>query len=184
MKHLITHFLLFAAILSCSLLFHSCTKTPDEPDPVPTPTPCTNCLPPITTEGKGTFGCKVNGNVWLTKGAWGNPATVMRYSDTLLNIYGFNDKDKSTVALYLSPVLDSGFYNFQTAPFTYSSVAYSPSYNQSETFSSSPATVGFLKIIKFQPYTTGIISGTFEFDVYNSEGDTLHITEGRFDLHF
>jgi hypothetical protein len=73
MKHTITLFLLTASFICCSLLFHSCTKTPDEPEPDPTPTPCTNCLPPITTEGKNTFGCKVNGKIWLPKGGGGSP---------------------------------------------------------------------------------------------------------------
>ena len=53
MKNILTILVSVAIILS---LASSCKKE-KMPD----------ALPPITTEGKGTFGCKINGEIWIPK---------------------------------------------------------------------------------------------------------------------
>jgi hypothetical protein len=183
MKHIITHFLLFAAILSCSLLFHSCTKTPDEPDPDTTPKPCTNCLPPITTEGKNTFGCKVNGKIWLPKGGKGIPGTRLSYFDSNLAIIADNYSTDRYLNINIEPIYDTGYYDFTITNLSSSRGVYQ---NGDFTlfFISKPITTGYLHLTRFEPTSTGIVSGTFAFDAYNDKGDTVNITEGRFDLHF
>ena len=59
MKYLYILFVLlsFLIFISCDDLF------PDPPPPT---------LPEITTEAKGTFGCYINGELWLPKGGGGN----------------------------------------------------------------------------------------------------------------
>jgi hypothetical protein len=62
MKHLLPATLLTFSMVCCL----SCQK-----EPAPTATPIEiidyNVLPPITHEGKNTFGCKVNGEVWVPR---------------------------------------------------------------------------------------------------------------------
>jgi hypothetical protein len=53
----------YIIILFCSIIL-SCCKDSDPPTPTP---PVEEQLPPITTTGAGTFGCKVNGKVWVAK---------------------------------------------------------------------------------------------------------------------
>ncbi len=52
-----------------ALLLPACHK--DAPDPpVPPPVVLPDTLPPLTTVGANTFGCKVNGKLWLPKADW------------------------------------------------------------------------------------------------------------------
>ena len=174
--------LLFA--LLCCTTFQSCTKPPDDnPAPGPKPTPCSNCLPPVTTEGKGTFGCKVNGKVWLPKGSWGSPATRIEYFNDNLMINGYRSSDETKVNINVKPIYDTGYYDFSTFNFESSRGLYR-NVTLTINYRAQPITKGYVHLLRFDPYIKGIISGTFEFDAYNSEGDTVHITEGRFDLYF
>jgi hypothetical protein len=44
-------------------------------------------LPPITSEGKNTFGCRVNGKVWLPEKSWRGPAFGIQFVDNIwLNV--------------------------------------------------------------------------------------------------
>ena len=68
-------------------------------------------LPPITMEGKNTFGCLVNGKVFVSKGRIGNVgayAEVQYAQDTIgVNLYAMNSEaDQSFVfSFYDSPDL-------------------------------------------------------------------------------
>ena len=68
-------------------------------------------LPPITMEGKNTFGCLVNGKVFVSKGRIGNVGTyaeVQYVQDTIgVNLYAMNSEaDQSFVfSFYDSPDL-------------------------------------------------------------------------------
>lgn len=172
-------------VLGCFLvLFISCEKPP-LPGPQPQlPALCDTCLPAITTQGLGTFGCRVNGKPWLPKGSWGNPSKVLRYNDELLNIYGYNTDYNSTVAFSFKVIKDTGYYNLESYPFKYSEVAFSPKGIRTDDYNSNPAASGYLHILHFDPFYKGIISGTFAFDAFNDAGDTVHITDGRFDFYF
>lgn len=52
-------------------------------------------LPPVTMEGRNTFGCFVNGKLWLAEGRLGKSgiyAEIYKRPDTLaVNIYSSND---------------------------------------------------------------------------------------------
>lgn len=174
---------LFAAVLlSLPLFLTSCKKTtPDKPNTPVTPPTCDTCLPDITTSGKGTFGCKVNGKIWLTKGGWLSPATTLGYFNQELTVVGYNSDYEQRVNISLKPLIDSGFYAFETTNFSTSRVLYRM--DENNLFTKEPVSKGYIYIKRFD-LLTGVISGTFAFDAYNSRGDTVHITEGRFDLRF
>lgn len=56
----------FAVLICClfaATLFYSCFK--DGKLSIPSSQPVADVLPPITQEGKNTFGCLLNGKVWL-----------------------------------------------------------------------------------------------------------------------
>jgi hypothetical protein len=66
MKKKNTIWLLLIALFS--ICMPACKKTKIDPVPVP----AIDQLPPITQTGANTFGCLINGNVWLPKGYDGN----------------------------------------------------------------------------------------------------------------
>lgn len=51
---------LWLLLIALCGLFTACKKTV-----TPIPTPIVEQLPPATQEGKNTFGCLINGNVWV-----------------------------------------------------------------------------------------------------------------------
>src|SRR5688572_4991119 len=75
----------------------------------------TEKLPPITTEGKNTLGCLINGKVWLPVTSFlqgGIYAELQTVVDTVgINIYGDNAKadDGITISLFDSPTLQTDF---------------------------------------------------------------------------
>jgi hypothetical protein len=157
----------------------SCYKeTP--PKPV-TPPPCDTCLPAVTTSGKNTFGCRVNGKVWLPKAGSFNPGQWVEYFDKALTIHGYNEDKEEAVDIAFGAVLDTGMYvatntalknrwgRFVTDGF-------------SKYFWADTMRVGYMHVLRFE-LTSGFMAGTFAFDAYTHQGDTVHITDGRFDLH-
>ncbi len=66
-------------------------------------------LPPITTEGKGTFGCYVNGNLFLPEApsGYGNGIRAELFKNSTLtsvNIYAGNSSTKQT---FIIAILDN-----------------------------------------------------------------------------
>ena len=50
-------------------------------------------------------------------------------------------------------------------------------------YSTTSAITGELKIT-YHNYNQAILSGTFWFDAINSNGEIVHVREGRFDMHY
>ncbi len=176
-----------AAILLLPLLISSC-KQPDETSPpqLPKQTFCDTCLPPITTTGKKTFGCKVNGKVWLPKRGWTKPDMYADYYNNELIIYGYNDITTERLGFSIKPIADTATFTFPNGHLESGVGAYSLIRDSRVIqFVSNPLNRGKIEILRFD-LERGIFSGTFEFDVYDeynqSNGDTIHITEGRFDI--
>ena len=185
----------FAFALSISLTH--CNKTTVDP----------NGLPPETQTGAGTFACKINGVVWKYKDPdpkWlsTNPKTRWSFDPNrlsgFLEIYGWKYSDGKNSDDYLVLAADSlllfkekairhffanygvSFTNFlakkgECANFNSSGVN-----DTTKNFNSS----GKL-IISRLDQNAKIISGTFSCDIYQSGcGDTLKITDGRFDIKY
>jgi hypothetical protein len=139
-------------------------------------------LPPITMEGKNTFGCLVNGKVWLPDGSkFADPVIAFYDSSTLtqrwaLDISSINvDHDSG----FLLSVIDNSIlmdheYNLNDT------ITYAYYRNGACVYEDSHVVEGRLKILKINPQ---IVAGTFEFTSFNpSCGDTVKVTKGRFDI--
>ena len=169
------------------LLNAKCKK--DKPDPPAV-------LPPITQEGKNTFGCKVNGEVWVPYykcGGTGNPCGEIAVDVYPLIIQnklpvqidiniGKRDKDNSQSYFQISTPINTGIFTIgdkvDSIAFKYvkpGSIEYReiPGMDSNNNF-----------IITKLDTTNKIISGTFEATLYASATDSVKITEGRFDLKF
>jgi hypothetical protein len=153
-------------------------------------TPPQQQLPPITTEGKNTFGCLVNGEVWLPEV---KPFQMFVYP--LTSGYEFelfhvaanklvkNSQDEFIFAdvIVLNANLNSTgsiiLNNLNNSYARYSNILTGCSYEVDS------IQTGTLNILKYDTINF-IISGTFEFTVGTGGCDTIKITEGRFDLKY
>ena len=151
-------------------------------------------LPPITQTGANTFGCLVNGIAWLPNGRkpqYGGP-NPRTYVDPTFQGGRFS----ITASKYKIPVstISVGSANCTSAGVFYFTNDFNGGgYSQSvlgslacELSTSDLGTykTGFLNLTKYD-LTTGIFSGTFEFTLYSPQslcGDTIKITDGRFDI--
>jgi hypothetical protein len=180
---------LFLSSVIC--LSPSCKKHDDTVDPL-------SQLPPATTTGANTFGCLVNGQVFIPHAVAnpGNNSTQCNYIYTnggyYLTVAASNDNNSSyivNVALNTNLLAISegqtlklenrnvagkacGLYGFVNASII--------------TYQTTTIVSGQLHITKFDQ-TNQIISGTFNFnairtDILNS--DTVHVTDGRFDMKY
>ena len=181
--------MLCTLIMLC-FCFASCKKT-NAPD---TPKTELEKLPPITQTGANTFGCLVNGVAWLPNGS--KPQTggsnIQIYVDPTFqggvfsvggNKYKIPD---SHISISSGGCTNIGVYNL-------SSNLNAASYYQTKlgSFACELSTTdigcykyGYFEITKYD-LATGIFSGTFVFKLYNPQslcGDTIRITNGRFDV--
>lgn len=154
-------------------------------------------LPPITTIGANTFGCKVNGEVWVAEvpvnwhglvplwaeyreqglkiGATRKPESAQGWIYQSINLYSFGPINSDTLFLddpYEPP------YNGMTKP----TGRYADIRQNCELWTDSINT-GFIHFIRFDSINE-IISGTFEFTAVEEGCDTVRITEGRFDIAY
>lgn len=189
MKNVCMLSVLFLSSVIC--LSPSCKKHDDTVDPL-------SQLPPATTTGANTFGCLVNGQVFIPHAVAnpGNNSTQCNYIYTnggyYLTVAASNDNNSSyivNVALNTNLLAISegqtlklenrnvagkacGLYGFVNASII--------------TYQTTTIVSGQLHITKFDQ-TNQIISGTFNFnairtDILNS--DTVHVTDGRFDMKY
>ncbi len=183
--------LLFPFLLFISLTASKCKKDK-------TPINAVDQLPPETQTGANTFGCLVDGKVFLPKGIGLNPRLTCYYQ----YIYypspsGFvfqvsaSDNSKPSSPINVNIGIDSisiengKIYQLQTQgikgigrgnfrKFTNNSL---------DDFYTYSPTSGELLIKKFDEINQ-IASGTFWFNAVNVNGDTVHVTDGRFDMQF
>ena len=177
--------LLLFAIIGIQLI--GCKKNNPTPNPTPQPTTCDTCLPAITTNGAGTFGCRVNGKVWLPLGGHFNPGQWVEFSNQDLIVHGYNDNKVEWIDIEIGPITDTGYFNFRNKLLNTQWGSYTI-YNSIHNiyFEADTIKTGGFHLLRFDPIK-GFMSGTFEFDVYDKyhqhNNDTIHITDGRFDLH-
>ena len=180
-------YLCLATLTQCS----KCKK--DDPQPGPE---AAVALPPETQTGAGTFGCLVNGQIFvclyptLRKGDWMSPT---RFSlGTGINLNGQRDAQSVT----LISIINGQLQNNQT--FLLVSAAtpfpiFTPGINQFVSsasgdkrcyYSGNYIKTGQVELVKFDPFAR-IAAGRFAFKLYEPGGcDTLRITQGRFDVKF
>ena len=159
-------------IILCPLFYSACNEDEDE-------------LPPITMEGRNTFGCLVNGELFLPNGPLGQfglHAEISNYNDTTgLIIYVDNTTANKTLAVSIfdSPILQTGkSYDLRDSNFQVQYIDYDDSNNCTyETVEE-----GYITLSKFE-LTENIISGTFEIKILSKDcNDSVSLKQGRFDI--
>ncbi|MEX1001167.1 MAG: hypothetical protein WDZ35_03550 [Crocinitomicaceae bacterium] len=177
-------------LLTLALMNTKCGK--DNPPPEE-PT-----LPPATQTGENTFGCKINGKVYVPKGtvyepSIDQPAYYESYGYfivTTRNVSDFSDDRIDDILLRLKVsegVSGNGLYMMTDTGFSFFEIQIDTVVNGFETGHSYnyylDTTKSNLVEITNLDVINKVISGTFEMTVINNEqNDTITITEGRFDL--
>jgi hypothetical protein len=151
-------------------------------------------LPPLTTEGKGTFGCLVNGKAWLPQEVDLSPKLTSIYYDEeqayfLGANYNDNDNESTSVAFnvvnfklltrkytletYKVDTLSESIYSYCWDNDGCNRISYYTNENQT----------GFFNV-QYVDSARQIISGTFNFNAEATNGETVCVTDGRFDMWF
>jgi hypothetical protein len=190
----------FTWILGITLLLSACSlfdRNRDRPVPEPEPE-----LPPITNEGANTFGCRIDGEVWVPEsnhllrprlsGTFGLKTfrLVARQIDT-------DDTVEEGVSIYLEQVVEPDTFwlsqidtficcNFPKPP---ENLAGYYRYNGSEAFeygTSNPPYAGYVVITSMDTLTRNErrhIAGVFSFTAKDTaSGRIVEVREGRFDV--
>jgi hypothetical protein len=180
-------------LIGCILCFTQCKKN------VPA-----SGLPPVTEEGKNSFGFKLNGNTWVPYydcGFFSGPTAALNFytnRDSVGNYVWpvgfelqaqrvstnstsyFEMKTRFSVFPYPSYISHTGNI-FDSLDISFKKESCCDTYNAIPLYS--PGTVMITKL----DTSNKIISGTFSFNLYTYIGqdlDSVVITDGRFDLKF
>ncbi len=170
---------LFTCVLLLFIFLYSCENKDPYDDP------STLVLPPITMEGKGTFGCKVNGEIWVpyveNVGLFNRPLEISNDVGTIrISARLQRDKKKrdesigfqfkgDTIGVYQEK--NGGIFSNLNLISTCSGFNINSEY-------------GKINILFFDT-NRRILSGTFEFlNLLNDCSENVNITEGRFDLKY
>ncbi len=179
-----THLLLLV-IAAFLMSMGSCKKEPSTPSEPYDP----NTLPPLTHQGKNTFGCLVNGEVWVAYAPFTvGGAADMDGSYTLSTGRFYLKGTKKTPEIFEDVVIGT-IEVFSTGNYpmyiSHEQVIgfsdYKGNHNCGNFYKiiDSPGTIS----ITYFSIPEKIISGTFAMDLVNPScpGDTIRIREGRFD---
>lgn len=145
-----------------------------------------DCLPPATQTGEGTFGCLVNGEPYVDNSGNFNCFYQLVDGEYFFNISP-NFEDKKLVELDIGcRFID--FQNEQSFDLAISTDGGgAATFSISQEFrdiSTNTAYNGLCQITNFD-LQNNIISGTFEFEVFDEVTQVLYIvTDGRFDAQF
>ena len=158
---------------------------------------CGEKLPKPTQKGANTFGCKIDGKKWVPDGRKGlfsslkpisggfyaiSPYPVYKRGIYLLTI----SNDNQQVNLYLNDSKAKSYsLSIDTQPNPVNIYPSDYGYYQAgngNTYITSSYYTGSITISKADT-VTGIISGTFEFTAGDTKGQTVKITDGRFDIN-
>ena len=156
-------------LLVALLLLGGCKK--DKVKPV-------DQLPPATTTGANTWGCLVNGEVWT-----GETASQMRADWTTSDLlYATMGR-----ANWLSVIFPDTTHRASQQPGIYPLVRggnpgnYARLTNMGRSYRPEDLIKGTAQITRLDRQA-GIISGTFSFIMSSTPGDTVRVTDGRFDI--
>jgi hypothetical protein len=170
----------------------ACTSTNPEPS-----------LPPETQEGRNTFGCLINGKVWIPDfgGAgdiYNTPLTTAKYDPFRQGLFEIAAKkiegDKTyrmSIGILATPISGKTYEfiradSFQIGDFNmgYSYSKNTITYNGCRYVTTALTYFkGKTKITKFD-LQRRIAAGTFECTLKTKNCDTVKITQGRFDMTF
>lgn len=149
-------------------------------------------LPTVTQTGAGTFGCLLNGQPWTPSGNNGRPNLQVTYDSNYsggalqIKAYRYTGTNRSilqAITIGVAGVTSAGTYAFSLAGpngIYYSDYGRSTgcSYYGGQTQS---YRAGTMTITRFD---SGVVSGTFTFQLGQPGCDTIKVTQGRFDTNF
>lgn len=147
-------------------------------------------LPPITSEGKNTFGCYVNGQLFCAKGAF-NIASLSggyikrnfwiksNYVVMNPNHNGFKYKQKIAFGFLNKYPLS----NFQIVLNSKDIGLFSDLNTNSKDYITDSLNNGIVSFSRFDTINR-VISGTFYFTAKSSDSSIIRVTDGRFDLQY
>ena len=172
--------LLAAFMLLMLFTFSQCKKHKDEPK-----------LPPETTTGAMTFGCKVNGKAFVPKDGRGKPGLYCQYANLgtgpgggwYLNIPAIDQIPANSVGINIATdslfVLEATQYQFGIGK-GLAKVRY---YEGVDSYPKGANDTGSLFITRHDTILR-ILSGKFSFTGTNTNGIKISVTEGRFDIRY
>ena len=175
---------MLAILIFTVLCFSECKKHKPE-------TPVEQ-LPPVTQSGKNTLGFLLNGQPWTPKGWSGGTTNLSVYYDQTFRGGTFNittyrqisQDDKQTFGIAMDSLQKIGTYNSENISNLKFAFIDAIKNCQIDYFDASIFRKSKLIITKLDK-TNQIISGTFDVVLYKTGcGDTLKITEGRFDMKY
>lgn len=175
MKTFITNLLVLFTLISC-------TKDETTRNPL-------DQLPPMTTSGKNTIGCLVNGEPFTDSGLMTNfyqfingefflginweQRVAGNWKDGNINLRRVSIIEGQTYKLNINSIRND---------FTGGSAKYS--FRKEGEYETNPNYFGTITFIRFDTKNQ-IMSGTFEFQAQEiTTGEIINITNGRFDLTF
>ena len=154
-------------------------------------------LSPETQTGKNTFGCLVDGKVFLPKGPSLNPILQCAYQYLQTNYSkgyffqlgasqrGNKELELLSVSLGTDSLQISSGQSYKLKEGKGNAGAQVSKYSgyTMEFFLTTNSTEGELFITKLDEINQ-IVSGTFWFNAVNENGDTVKVTDGRFDMQY
>ena len=148
-------------------------------------------LPPITTTGAMTFGCKVNGKVFVPRDGQGRSGLYCQYVNLgtglgggwFLNIPAIDQVPNNSIGINIVTdsllVVENTQYQFGLGK----GVAKARYYVGLDNYPKDISDTGSLFIIKHDQLNR-ILSGTFSFVGTNANGVKANVTDGRFDIRY
>lgn len=159
---------------------------------------CRKELPPETQEGKGTFGCLINGEVFKPKGVLlGSPSLTCYYQQLSPGdsgyVFSISAADLSVSDNVKAVILGVGSLKLRQGQ----AIVLANGVNIGEGrgqytgesrytrdyYKTTPNVTGVMNIERFDE-ALQIVSGTFWFNAVNSTGEEVKVTNGRFDLKY
>jgi len=145
-------------------------------------------LPRATQTGEQTFGCLINGEAFIPNNfGRGRPNAFYQFvgGSYTLGIHAYNSGGEELLSVGLEGLDIQPVQESQYLLKSGMSENFSGSYRLGGGFTlnagTSDSNPGTLTITNFDPEKY-IISGTFEFTVFDNDGNEIRITDGRFDM--
>ena len=177
------NFLLLTWLLALPLLWGGCDKQNNCPELK---------LPPLTTEGLNTFGCKIDGEIWVPHTDWQLIQTPLDFGE--ITVEHFDDEnrfyirvdrrpngqcDSTNQVIHLSVSIDTleqGVINYSTGFSDWNSGKWQ--------YRLDTTSIANIEVHRFS-LPERILSCSFSFNfLHGSSGEVKKVTDGRFDLSF
>jgi hypothetical protein len=182
---------LLLLIIACITTFTACKK--DKTELIVEPIPIGDQLPAITQTGANTFGCLVNGKVYIPKGYRGNGSPNPKIT------YDIGLNGRPYLGIIADQIINSSFKGEILIAFR--NLDHLGVYSMPDDFNFSATWVDVIGncgtiafdttikkwgsgIISKLDIPNQIISGTFNCKYKTLTCDTVFITDGRFDIKF